>query len=629
MSKFINDAIIGNKTVTASFSEKGELLRLFYPNVDYKQFIEKIDVGIKVNDSRLIYLHDDINNFYEQQYIENTNILQTEIFNTYFKLKITQTDFVPVDENILVKKYLFKNENSIDLDISLLFHSEALTNINNDTCGYFKNDTLIQYNHDYSVCIFSPQTCLSFQINDVYSSIRSGVIGGKDYVGLSSDSAISYKIPKLKNGETYEISVCILINDNNEKDILSDLDEEIERIKKLDVDEQLKNTKIYWENFVQNHDKLGLAKSKIDDKIKQIYFRSILLFPLLQNPETGGISAGMEADEFKEKSGRYSYCWTRDAVFITKGLDIIGMYDETTKFYDVFCQKTQSKNGMWEQRFYTDGRLASAWGYQIDETASVIIGIYDHYLRTNNKNFLKNNLEMCEKAIKFLEQYIQDILENKNEIKLSYDLWEMYEGISIYSIAAIYAGFKSMIKIDKELEDLVQESKISEMKLRDERLENLAIKIKEYTYEKFYNYDKNSYVRNTDDEKMDISILGIVTPFEMFDAKEDKIDNTIQRINQTLKTYTGGYLRFEGDNYMGGTNPWPIANLWMALYYLELGEKEKAKDCFDFVVKTATKQGFLGEQVDNISLQANWIIGLAWSHSMFLIVLEKLKGDIF
>ena len=55
------------------------------------------------------------------------------------------------------------------------------------------------------------------------------------------------------------------------------------------------------------------------------------------------------------------------------------MYDQTEKFYNTFCKKTQSKNGMWEQRFFTDGRLAPCWGYQIDETASVVYGVYEHY----------------------------------------------------------------------------------------------------------------------------------------------------------------------------------------------------------------------------------------------------------
>lgn len=45
----------------------------------------------------------------------------------------------------------------------------------------------------------------------------------------------------------------------------------------------------------------------------------------------------------------------------------------------------------------------------------------------------------------------------------------------------------------------------------------------------------------------------------------------------SLRTYTGGYKRFEGDHYMGG-EPWVIANLWMTLYYIETGEKKKAKE---------------------------------------------------
>ena len=54
--------------------------------------------------------------------------------------------------------------------------------------------------------------------------------------------------------------------------------------------------------------------------------------------------------------------------------------------------------------------------------------------------------------------------------------------------------------------------------------------------------------------------------------------------------------------------------------------KEKAKECFDFVVKTAGKHYFLGEQVNNETLKPNWVIGLGWSHAMFIIVLEKLYG---
>ena len=48
-------------------------------------------------------------------------------------------------------------------------------------------------------------------------------------------------------------------------------------------------------------------KSEYDRKIHNIYTRTILLFPLIVNEKTGGISAAIEVDEDRTKCGRYSY----------------------------------------------------------------------------------------------------------------------------------------------------------------------------------------------------------------------------------------------------------------------------------------------------------------------------------
>jgi GH15 family glucan-1,4-alpha-glucosidase len=290
---------------------------------------------------------------------------------------------------------------------------------------------------------------------------------------------------------------------------------------------------------------------------------------------------------------------------------------------------TQSKSGMWEQRFFTDGSLASSWGYQIDETASVIIGIYDHYLKIKDIEFLKNNFRMCERAADFLKKYVDDILDNKNQMKLSYDLWEEHEGISFYSLSAIYSAMKAIIEIDKKVKSSFSENlkKLEAIKKRDEDFKIYIEKLKEYAEKTFFDDDKKTFVRNNDDKKIDISLLGAVVPFKMIDSKDKRILNTVEKINMTLRTYTGGYVRYEDDNYMGGYNPWPIATLWMALYYIEIGEIENAKSCFDFVVRSSTEHGFLGEQVNNNKMESMWVIGLAWSHAMFIIVLEKLLGE--
>ena len=73
-------------------------------------------------------------------------------------------------------------------------------------------------------------------------------------------------------------------------------------------------------------------------------------------------------------------------------------------------------------------------------------------------------------------------------------------------------------------------------------------------------------------------------------------------------------------------NPWVIATLWMAMYYIKIKDNKKAKECFDFVVRTSSSHGFLAEQVDNSTMKPAWVIGLAWSHAMFVIVLNELYG---
>ncbi len=652
-NKYYNEAIIGNKNMIATFTAKGELERMYFPTKDYKQFINFFHTGVKVNSSDLIYLHDDINNVYKQYYEPDTNILNTEVTNTYFNLKILQTDYMPIKENILVKRYIFMNESKIDLNLSFYIHSELLSDNNNFVGCKIINGGMLQYAHDFAFSTFAKGENLSkHQIHGSKDTIKRGEIYDKDYIGMSNDSSICYDIGLLKPMEKRILEICILVDENEN---ISKMEDEIERIKKLDLKKEYINTKSYWRKFVKNHNGLNMKEpeNSYEEKIQEIYKRSILLFPLLTNPETGGIIASPEIDENFTKCGRYAYCWTRDAIFMTKALDILKMEKETEKFYKIFCKNTQSKNGMWEQRFFTDGRLAPCWGYQVDETASVVYGVLEHYNYTKSVKFLKENLQMCEKAVDFLKRYIKDWLniEDKTAKKdkvqeemekemqekhpghkyhVSYDLWEMNEGVHLYSLASIYSAFESMMKIYRILGNNISDFENNRLKqekvAKEERaLENLQVQLKNYINENLYDEEKKSYVRNLEDRKMDISILGAVVPFNVFKPKEKKIQNTIERINLSIRTYTGGYQRFEQDHYMNG-NPWPIANLWMTLYYLESGEKKKAKETFDFVVKTAGKHYLIGEQVDNSTLKPNWVLGLGWSHAMFIIVLEKLMN---
>lgn len=623
MEKFYNEAVIGNKKMLATYSKKGELLRLFYPNVDFRQFIDYFHIGLKINDSQIIYLHEDINNVYNQQYLQDTNILKTIIENKYFKLKISQIDAITIKDDILIKKFKFINENNIDLRINFLINSKMLSSQDNPISARIFDDTLIQYNYDYSVGIFSKEKITSYQIHHVNRNFASGVIGGKDYIGMSSNSAISYDLGSLKPGEEREFTLFIYMKENKGTKIEENIENSIDKIRKFEVDKKIDSIKKYWRKFVKEH--INLDTSNFSEKLDLIYKRSILLFPLLINSETGGIIAAPEIDEERKVSGGYAYCWPRDAVFITKALDILGMCNEAKDFYIKFCKNTQSKNGMWEQRFYTNGNLAPCWGYQIDETASVIYGICEHYKFKKDIEFLKQSIKMCENAVEFLFKYIENLLEideedsvkkeielknkntNKIEVHLSYDLWEMNEGVHLYSLASIFSAFDAMIYMDEELQknnnsNRIKQEIVLNRKLKLEKYKDL---IKKYITNNFYDEKQKIFYRNLTDKKMDISLLGIFVPFGLLSTSEKSAKNLAEKINMTLRTYTGGYLRFEGDNYYGGKNPWVISTLWMALYYIKADKKNKAMECLDFVVKTASENGLLAEQVDNLRCKSS------------------------
>lgn len=652
-NKYLNEAIIGNKNMIATFTEKGELQRMYFPSKDNMQYINFFHTGVKINNSDLIYLHDDINNVYKQYYDTDTNVLNTEVTNTYFNLNMLQTDYVLLKENVLVKRYIFLNNGKIDLNTKFFIHSELLSDQNNLVSCKVIDEGMMQYAHDFNVATFAKGAkIVAHQINGSKETIKRAEIWDKDYIGMSKDSSIAYDLGVIKPQEKKVLEICILIDENKN---VSDMEDEVDRITKIDLHKEYTNTKAYWRKYVKTHNGLNLKEpqNSYEERVFEIYKRSILLFPLLTNAETGGIIASPEVDENFTRCGRYAYCWPRDAVFITKAMDILKMEKETEKFYKCFCKKTQSKNGMWEQRFYTDGKLAPCWGYQIDETASVVFGVYEHYKYTKSEKFLKDNLQMCEKAISFLKKYVKDWLEidgreerDKDKVQeeiensinrqghkypVSYDIWEENDkGVHFYSLASIYSAFDKMLAIYRALGKNVSEfenNRLKEEKVsKNEReIEKIQVELKKYIEDNLYDNEKKSYVRNTEDRRMDISLLGAVTPFNVFKPKETKVKNTVERINLNIRTYTGGYQRYEGDGYMNG-NPWPIANLWMTLYYLEAGEKKLAKETFDFVVKTAGKHFYLGEQVDNSTLKPNWVIGLGWSHAMFVIVLEKLYG---
>ena len=106
---------------------------------------------------------------------------------------------------------------------------------------------------------------------------------------------------------------------------------------------------------------------------------------------------------------------------------------------------------------------------------------------------------------------------------------------------------------------------------------------------------------------------------DVCEYEEDKIKEILAVVKDGVRIESqmialAGWMR---ENY-GGTMNHALKTV------LPVKEKKKAKETFEFVIKTAGKHCLLGEQIDNNTLKPNWVLGLGWSHAMFIIVLEKM-----
>ena len=180
MSKYFNNAIIGNSNILGCLTDKGELIRLYYPNIDYFQNIDKYKFGILNNSNISWFEHGNT----KKQYYEG-NILYTEL--NLNDIEILQRDYVLPNKNIVIRKLKFNKK------VNLFIYSKLNSDVNKKVSGMLINNTLIQYAQDLYMCTFADKDISNYQINNSRYTLENGYLNPEDYIGMSDDSAILYE----------------------------------------------------------------------------------------------------------------------------------------------------------------------------------------------------------------------------------------------------------------------------------------------------------------------------------------------------------------------------------------------------------------------------------------------------
>lgn len=605
MEKYINDAMVGNSNILVSLNKRGDILRFYAPQIDYMQHIDEHKMGLVINDTTIQWLNDESIFKHEQYYIQNTNILVTKIFND--NICIIQTDFVDVNIDVLVRKYVVTYNNYGTTNLKILTCSDKVGDLDRFVCGLYNRelDCLMQYAKDSYFVTFSKTKSSGYIVNNAIDRSNSLNYDNREYEGLSKDSAIVYPILLNDNNE-FTVEIFIGFRENY---VLAK--KMVEIVRKIDTKLMYEDTKQFWEKVVSS------AKAYVfkNEREAEIYTRSILTFLLYTNNNTGGIIASCEVDEKVEKCGRYAYCWPRDAMYLMMAYNSCGLTEVPKIFYAKFVPNTQSENGMWEQRFYTDTSLGPCWGSQTDQTSSMVIGMINQFntLPDNNlKDVVRNSID---NGVNYLLNNLDDNAMQHD----SYDTWENFYSKSQYTLSSIYCAFKKYIEFNPQSDKVHQ-------------INSLLYKIYDNILNCFWREDLQYFAKNINDNVLDVGALGVVFPFEVLNPLDDRVIKTVRAIEEKLTSPVGGIKRFDSDQYIGG-NPWIIATLWLCIYYLEkykltndVNDNIKAIEYFDWVTNHSSLHGFLVEQVSKDTGEPIWVNGLAWSHGMYMICVDKIYG---
>lgn len=357
----------------------------------------------------------------------------------------------------------------------------------------------------------------------------------------------------------------------------------------------------------------------MEQKIRKLIqtSRKVILDCCLEN---GAIVAANSAKEYYPKEAKnYFYVWPRDASFACIAADVLGIKDIQEKFFDWLANKAEGWEetslfpGLFYEKYYPNG-LQALNRFQPDQTGTVLFAVWHHF--KGNPEKAKN----CKKLVVHSADGICKAWKGDHFALITNDIWEerlafpdLKENFS-YSLTACIRGLLSANKLFPDKRYVKTANEMKRILLKNSRTKG---------------YFPRSFGK-LNDERIDASMLGLVWPFEIIEAKDKLAENTVKLIEEKLVRDSGVY-RYEHDEYDGwmfqtwhrkkGAGFWPLLNFWMSIVLGKMGERERAAKYYNKAIDSVSE--FIPEQIFDNDIQKS-VSPLCWSHSMFILASKEL-----
>ena len=627
---------MGNGDTLVCLDKSGQVADFYFPYAGEENHIghnQIHKIGIFV-DGRVNWIDNGDWNI-NIQFERHSMVSTIRASNEKMKVSLNSTDIVYNEKNIFLRKVVLTNESDIGRQIKIFFNQQfKIGDTNHADTAYFSSaiESIIHYKSrrvflagglcnnkpfdDYSIGFCGVEGREGtwrdaedglLTKNPIEHGVVDSVIGWSNNIAPKSSVTIYYWVAV---GETYK-QVCELLGYILEKT----------------PEHLIESTKDFWYAWLNQ---VEISFEGLSENVKNLFYDSLLVMRAHAD-NRGGILASADSGNVQYGGDTYAYVWPRDACFACWTFDMAGFYDLSKRFY-LFASDVLTQDGYILHKYQPDRSLGSSWhpwvkdgkrqlAIQEDETAILLVGLWEHYLRAKDLEFIESIYNsFIKKAADFIIRY-KDL---RTGLPLpSYDLWEEKYCVSAFTASVAYGGLLACHNFAKTLgkeDDADKYYKEAEI-IRKAILSNLWDEEGKYFFkligdnlEKDTNLDSSSFygpfrfgILAPDDPRMkDL--------FHLFQA----------RLRKGISV--GGFARYERDAYNhieDGSigNPWFVVTAWFIQYKIAVSNSESdlsdvAKD-IEWIAKFA-KSGMLSEQINPHTGEQISATPLVWSHSEFV-----------
>ncbi len=557
MAKHTYDyGLIGNCAYQAHIHKEGTISWMCWPRFDSSFIFGKMLDDEKGGEFSIIPTGGITES--KQYYIENTNVLRTEIESPDGRMRIT--DFAP---RFLQYDRYYK-------PLMLIRKIEPLSGtpkaiIHCDPRGDYGNIKPKHYNSSNHI----------------------------EYEGLEYDLRLTTNIPitPIMNGNQVVI--------HEPKYLVLTYGAPLEAPLIDTCENFLKKTVDYWRGWVKS--------MSINPFHQKMIIRSALALKIHQFEDTGAIiAAGTTSLPESPGSGRcwdYRFCWPRDTYYTLTAFNNIGHFEELEKYFNYFLNLSPDKNGRFQPLYKITGES------EIEEVITDLKGYKGNKpVRIGNQAYthIQNDVygQMLLSLLPLYSDHRFIYSERVDSVKLIFDLlkkiskiidepdaglWEFRNLAQHHSYTYLFhwAGASAALKIGHIF--------------GNKKMIKLSQKIMEQAIEKIeqcFDHSKGAYTQAIGSPHLDASNLQLIT-LKYLHPDSKKAQSHLKALETELRTEEGLFFRYKhSDDFGAPETTFLICAFWYVEALVCVNRMDEAIEVFERLAGFGNHLGLLSEDVD-------------------------------